>query len=476
MKQIRIITLILFFAVIVIPVSAFNFQEPSVSLIDNRELAANPFSDEMLGKGDLTENVGNYVNDRIGFRDDMILAYTVLNDRVFHKMVHPSYVYGKDGYVFGAGLAVNNPYTDYHEAFADMVKKIQDYCDARDVPFLFVFEPAKPAVLTEYIPAGTNYDRSWVEEFLAALEERGVRYIDNTILLREKTEAGEAVFNQKYDANHWNALGAYYGVNAILEELQEDIPTVHVNQPEELIVSETLQTSLPVSEFPIHEMVPSIGIDMEVNTEQYDLYADELERHPSYQGFGYYVNEERIKEGAPRALVFQGSYMNSYGYKYLENGFGEYIHVHDYQNVIDFPYYFNIFQPDCVVFEVAEYTFSDQYFNYDNMTAMNLNPVLEQVIEETAASEERTLDLNTLTVESGETLTKISWNSSEDYEYAWLSLDTNYDMKKIETGYEVTVLTSVYERFREDMEITGMQNDGLVIFIEIPDCGSILEI
>ena len=30
-----------------------------------------------------------------------------------------------------------------------------------------------------------------------------------------------------------------------------------------------------------------------------------------------------------------------------------------------------------------------------NMTAMNLNPVLEQVIEETAASEERTLDLNT---------------------------------------------------------------------------------
>ena len=62
------------------------------------------------------------------------------------------------------------------------------------------------------------------------------------------------------------------------------------------------------------------------------------------------------------------------------------------------------------------------------------------------------------------------------FEYAWLFLDTNYDMKKTETGYEVTVLTSVYERFREDMEITGMQNDGLVIFIEIPDCGSILEI
>ena len=100
---------------------------------------------------------------------------------------------------------------------------------------------------------------------------------------------------------------------------------------------------------------------------------------------------------------------------------------------------------------------------------MNLNPVLEQVIEETAAPEERTLDLNTLTVESGETLTKISWNNREDYEYAWLSLDTNYDMKKTETGYEVTVLTSMYERIWENMEITGMQNDGLVIFVERPE-------
>ena len=48
-------------------------------------------------------------------------------------------------------------------------------------------------------------------------------------------------------------------------------------------------------------------------------------------------------------------------------------------------------------------------------------------------------------------------------------------MKKTETGYEVTVLTSVYERLREDMEIIGMQNDGLVIFIEIPDSGTAQE-
>lgn len=71
-----------------------------------------------------------------------------------------------------------------------------------------------------------------------------------------------------------------------------------------------------------------------------------MEGNPSYRGFGYYQNTKMLNEGAPRTLVFQGSYMNSYGSKFLSNAFSEYIHVHDYQNVIDFAYYFNIFQPD----------------------------------------------------------------------------------------------------------------------------------
>ena len=378
MKLIRIITIAIFSFIVLLPIAAFNFKKDAVSLIDNRKLTENPFSNRAMGDGDLIKQIENFVNDRIGLRDNMILAYTILNDKLFHKMAHPSYVYGKDGYIFG-GIPVDITYSEYHEEFADMIKKIQDYCDARIVPFLFVFEPSKPAVLSEYIPVGTNYDRSWVDDFFEALDKRGVRYIDNTTLLRAKTEAGEAVFNQKYDANHWNDLGAYYGTNAILEELKKDIPSIHVNSTEELSFSETLKTSLPVSEFPIHEMVPSISIDADVNTEKRDLYAEELGRHPSYQGFGYFVNEMRLREGAPKALVFQGSYMNSYGYKFLENGFGEYIYVHDYQNVINFPYYFNIFQPDCVVFEVAEYTLEDRYFDFENMSAMKLNPPLEDV-------------------------------------------------------------------------------------------------
>ena len=93
MKCIKIIFTVLFAIILLIPIAAFNFDEDAVSAIDNRQLAQNPLEAD----GDLTQNIQDYVNDRIGLRDEMILAYTLLNDRLFDKMVHPSYVYGKEG-------------------------------------------------------------------------------------------------------------------------------------------------------------------------------------------------------------------------------------------------------------------------------------------------------------------------------------------------------------------------------------------
>ena len=86
---------------------------------------------------------------------------------------------------------------------------------------------------------------------------------------------------------------------------------------------------------------------------------------------------------------------------------------------------------------------------------------------EAAVLKEDEVDADTLAVEKGETLTKISWSCSEVYEYVWLSLDTEYDMKKTETGYEVTVLSSVYEQYQENMKIIGMQNEGLTVYCVI---------
>ena len=91
---------ILFSIILCIPLLKFNFTAEAISEIDNRKLAENPLK---IKNEDFTVNVENYVNDRIGYRSEMITTYTVLNDKLFNTMVHPIYTYGKQGYVFGAG-------------------------------------------------------------------------------------------------------------------------------------------------------------------------------------------------------------------------------------------------------------------------------------------------------------------------------------------------------------------------------------
>ena len=455
MKWMNRAVLLCFCMIVLLPLVFFNFEEDAMSEIDNRMLAGNPFAENAAG--DLTEQFESYVNDRIGFRDEMILSYTVLNDRLFGKMVHPSYTYGTDGYVFGAGIWTVQRYGEFHEAFADAMKQIQDYCEVRNVPFLMVFEPAKPGILTEYLEPGVCYNHMWVDDFLAALDERNVSYVDNTQVLRQKTEDGEVVFNQKYDANHWNDLGAYYGTRNAIEAMKERIPAVHVTGWEELDISEKLETSLPVSQFPINESVPLIEISGMDTKSRYEQYAAELEMDSRYTDFGYYVNPQRQAEGAPRALVFQGSYMNKAGYKYFMNAFGEYIYVHDYQNTLNLPYYFNIFQPDCVIVEVAEYTLSDEYFSLDTMKKMQFNPVLDPV-PETGANAEM-LSSNAITVEQGKTLTKLTWEPEKLPQYAWLEMDGAYDFCKIEETLTVTVKTEDYEKYSGAMRIVVMDSD-----------------
>lgn len=248
-----------------------------------------------------------------------------------------------------------------------------------------------------------------------------------------------------------------------MAELKKDFPTIQLNYLEQFTVSETLQTSLPVSQFPINEIIPTIDVQLKDIVTQTGIYQDELERHPSFQNFGYYQNPDKIEQGTPKVLVFQGSYMNTFGYKYLINALGEYIYVHDYQNILDFPYYYNIFKPDCVVFEVAEYTLTNSYFAYERMVQLNMNPPLSAVMDFAISQSQQELDTEYISVDNGTQLTKIIWHTDSLCEYVWISfLENVYDMRPTEEGYEVTILTSEYD---SNMDIAITAYDGLSITV-----------
>lgn len=467
MRAIKSFAIIVFVLMILTPVAMMNTEPCSISKIDNRALAKFPFG-EGAPKGALTMNIESYVQDRIGFREKMILAFAILNDKLFGKMVHPTYCYGKDGYIF-LNIEPNVHYGEYHVCFAEMVKQIQTYCEKRNVPFLFAFEPLKNSVLKQYLPRGVNYDNSWIKTFLHTLREKNINYIDNTGFLIQKTLSGEVVFNKKFDAGHWNDWGAFYGVNNILTAMRDQVNTIHVNSMDEFNVTQHLETSLLVSEFPIYEYVPAFAFKYISEENKTNLYSDELERDSQYKSFSYYVNNQRQNQGSPKVLVFQGSYMNGKGNKYLRNSFGEYIAVHNYQNVINFPYYFNIFKPDFVLFEVTEHTLNNGYFDMKRMKSMNLNPPLADVLSNNDEQlVHRALNTSEIKVKEGKMLAKITWTGGPKGGFVWLLLgDEEFDMirshDKADTYY-VTVPASTYQGALQKLKIVAAESRQIVIY------------
>ena len=108
------------------------------------------------------------------------------------------------------------------------------------------------------------------------------------------------------------------------------------------------------------------------------------------------------------------------------------------------------------MFEVAEYTLENGYFDRERMRTMALNPTLESVLNKGGVVRSEDAAEIDLIIEKGSKLTKIMWAPGSGISYGWLKLDEGnvYDLlREGEAGYSVTILTEEYEQYKETMKI-----------------------
>ena len=88
------------------------------------------------------------------------------------------------------------------------------------------------------------------------------------------------------------------------------------------------------------------------------------------------MNKTDGASALPKMLIFHSSYYNRHR-DYFVLVSSECIGVHNYQNVLDIVYYYNIFQPDVVILDAAEYVLTNYYFNRPAMTNLAFPPALD---------------------------------------------------------------------------------------------------
>lgn len=436
----------LFALLLLVPYAFMNREKNVVSELDNRTLTEAPVFGEAGYQGKLEQ----YFSDRIGGRSLMIRVYTKLHDVLFKEMVHPTYTYGKNGYVFFK-MAPNVKYTSYHQHFAQAILQMQEYCEARGAKFYLLINPEKKSVYRRFLPDGVKYNDEWMDLFLAELDRLGVTYVSNVDYLQELSYT-QQVFNRQYNAGHWNDLGCFYGMNHLFARMHKDFPAVRELTFDDFDITTRVQTSLQVSEFSIYEEEP-VFTPHTTFTNLTSTIQGEVKTHPSYRGLHYFANNADNADQLPKLLIFQGSYLNGWAQYMFQNTSLEF-GVHNYQNVFNLPYYFQLLDPDAVVFEIAEYVFTDDYFSESSMLSLDFPPALVrenegQNIEAYVSSlPELNISLDSIMIPSNG-LDTIRVRDSFGMKYAWLVLnDRVLDLTNAENGWfeALVIKNSVQEQ------------------------------
>ena len=386
MKKIYIGKITIFILIILLPIININLKKNQVSEIDNRMLME--FEDIYKDEEDtntILNNFNNYIDDRIGFRENMVNFYTLAMDKLYDDMVHPNYQYGKDGFVY-LKLPENEVNLRFQEVFSSFIKDFQEYCNDRNIKFLYTLEPNKSTIYPEYLPEGYNPSTENLDYLIELLNEKNINYLSNVDTLLEAKEnplfEDVLLYDKKYDAGHWNETGAIVGISAIIDKLNEldnRVGTFDINKYEaEKVINETLLSS----NFKINEETTNYSLK-DYNIEYIEDYEDEIYRDNNFTYFTHYKNLTNTE--APRLLIFAGSYFNNKE-KFITQNFSEVMKIHNYTNVIDYEYYINIYNPDIVLFESTEYTNTGYHYpikmmeektykknlrNYDNLLEDN---------------------------------------------------------------------------------------------------------
>lgn len=353
-KVLNIVFIVLFMAILIVPMIFLNTKENQISEIDNKSLTEWPGFQWNLSS---REEIENYLSDRIGFREEAIEAYIELNDKLFYVMVHPLFMYGEEGHIYFkepsyiAGYQRLNTNTEYLDSMVTFLEQTKDYLDSKNIPFIYYLCPDKKTIYPEYFPKSIHVktdNESVVDHLRTKLSETDVDYIIPTEELKEAKKE-KIVYNKKYDATHWNEFGAFVGHKLIDDKMRkwfDDIPPL--TEDDYNLTYATMET-LDVAKFPINEEVPLYTLK-EDHAGDASAYLEPYLRCTTTNFYSHYINPDC--ENNRTLLVFTDSYFANYVWFYT-NRFKEVYFIHR-QNYDYLQYMVNLTFPDVVIFETAE--------------------------------------------------------------------------------------------------------------------------
>lgn len=235
-KPIQIIFTIVFLAYLFVPLLCSDY-ESTISEGEKRRLstAAMLKNEDGSWNHHLMSDLENWFNDRIGFRDWMILMNARIQYHIFHQLPSDRYnnTLGPNGEANYVTESVIKSYQHLNllseEKLNQLVESYQIYADfltERDIQFYYIQCWDRQSVYPEYFPEHIlQYGEvSRTDQIVDALR---TKTDINVISLKEPLITQKERFHSYgtwYDTSHWTPRGAYLGYQLIMEEIDRNNP------------------------------------------------------------------------------------------------------------------------------------------------------------------------------------------------------------------------------------------------------------
>lgn len=219
-------------------------NENTISSSENRVLAAEPAFDIRYIE-DYPKQFEKYYDDNVPFRKLITEIWANLNYRIFKDSSSDSVVVGKtdstpqEAWLFYSSDGDGNPVkevqglttiseNDWVEINYASINNKKTW-DKLGVKYYAVVTPDKENIYREYLSNNIEIynDYSRVDKLMARIAESG---INNVIYLKpallESKAKNEGQIYYKHDT-HWNKLGAFYGYQRIMKEIEPNFNTAN---------------------------------------------------------------------------------------------------------------------------------------------------------------------------------------------------------------------------------------------------------
>lgn len=219
-KRIKQAFIVIFFALIFIPVLLSDKTGGAKSETENRYLAKMPSIKELsIG------SFNNWFNDNIAFRQDIIGIKGYIEYNFLHKSPTDKVIFGKDGFMFytrddNIAIAQNK----YPLSEIELRKSIKNLRLANDIlakhhkTFVFSIAPSKVGIYPEYLYVKTADEiKTPIDIFDEALKDK-VNFVNLKKALYKEKEKNKDMFLYYKTDTHWSLYGAYTGYKQILDE------------------------------------------------------------------------------------------------------------------------------------------------------------------------------------------------------------------------------------------------------------------